>query len=279
MISAPPRPLTIIPRLRLELKPRRLQRSKAMTMAAGFSCRDGLVLCADREIGTDQYKYYENKIFATHLAPNKGCAVLVYAGFPGTMNAVNEEFRKRVKDQERTCEEVRLHLKEALRCTIPAKPKERHQMLCGICDAKTHILLRVEDREIFPVLERDFIGFGDSALVRYITGVFTKIGVPISMWQAKTLCIYLVAQAKKYGQSVGGPTDIVSISEAGWFEEFRPSFSEALEKELDNAESALSVLLTILTDARSHKADSDIAIEEFSKYLKMLSVQLRGHME
>ena len=248
-----------------------------MTIAAGFSCRDGLVLCADQQIGTDQYKYYENKVFITNLA--KGCAVTVYAGFPGTMNTIMGEFRKRIKDQDKTCEEVRAHLKESLELSIPAKSKEQHQMLCGICDANTRMLLRTENREVFLASTWECIGFADSALVRYIAGIFMKLGMPLSMWQAKTLCVYLIAQAKKYGQSVGGPTNIVSISETGWFEEFNPSFTEALEKELDNAEFTLSVLLTVLTDARSHKADSDMAIEELSKYLKTLSVQLRGHMQ
>jgi 20S proteasome alpha/beta subunit len=277
MISAPPRPLTIIPKLRPEFKPRRLQRSKAMTMAAGFSCRDGLVLCADQQIGTDQYKYYENKVFVTNLA--KGCTVIVYAGFPATMNTIVEEFRRRIKDQDKTCEEVRAHLRESLESSIPAKSKERHQMLCGICDASSRMLLRTENREVFLASPWECIGFADSALVRYIAGIFMKLGAPLSMWQAKTLCVYVVAQAKKYGQSVGGPTDIVAISEGGWREEFHHSSTEGLEKEFENAEFALSVLLAILTDARSHKVDSDKAIEEFSKYLKTLSVQLRGHME
>ena len=74
MISTQPRPLAIIAGSHPTLKLQRLPGGKAMTIAAGVSCRDGIVLCADQQIGTDQYKYYEKKLFITNLA--NGCAAM-----------------------------------------------------------------------------------------------------------------------------------------------------------------------------------------------------------
>ena len=37
-----------------------------MTIAAGFRCENGIVICADREVATDSDKYEESKIFTLH---------------------------------------------------------------------------------------------------------------------------------------------------------------------------------------------------------------------
>ena len=44
-------------------KPTPRRTPKAMTIAAGFKCRDGVLLCADSQITSDQGKTYQAKIF------------------------------------------------------------------------------------------------------------------------------------------------------------------------------------------------------------------------
>jgi 20S proteasome alpha/beta subunit len=50
---------------------------KAMTIAAGFKCRDGVILCADSQITLDQGKKYQAKIFGIN---KRAGMYLVYSG-------------------------------------------------------------------------------------------------------------------------------------------------------------------------------------------------------
>ena len=42
-----------------------------MTIAAGFRCENGIVICADREVVSDSDKWEESKIFTLHLSSAK----------------------------------------------------------------------------------------------------------------------------------------------------------------------------------------------------------------
>jgi NAD(P)-dependent dehydrogenase (short-subunit alcohol dehydrogenase family) len=61
MISTHPRPLLPSPK---PIRPQRLPRRKALSIAVGIKCQNGLVVCADREMANADYKCYEAKIKA-----------------------------------------------------------------------------------------------------------------------------------------------------------------------------------------------------------------------
>src|SRR5450755_3767591 len=70
-------------------KPPQVKRAKAMTIAAGFQCRDGIVLCADRQMshGTandfGSFAHFEKKVYALQSL-NIG-ATLCGSGNDGTL--------------------------------------------------------------------------------------------------------------------------------------------------------------------------------------------------
>ena len=76
------------PKLASNQKPlkRQLPRSRPMTIALGFNCNEGLVLCADREISNDQFSYYGPKI--TKISIKDGSVVLAQAGIADDMPVV-----------------------------------------------------------------------------------------------------------------------------------------------------------------------------------------------
>jgi len=61
---------------RLPKKEPRPRQGKSMTIAAGFRCRDGVVLCTDSEHTAGQSKFYDHKIFQAEAAN----AVMYVAG-------------------------------------------------------------------------------------------------------------------------------------------------------------------------------------------------------
>jgi len=68
--------------------PQRLKSNKPpVTLAAGFLCEDGIVICADREVTTDFEKYEESKIFTVNSDSNPSTPTAIIAG-SGWLNFV-----------------------------------------------------------------------------------------------------------------------------------------------------------------------------------------------
>lgn len=70
-----------------------------MTIAAGFRCQDGVVLCSDTQITQEGRKSHESKIFP--INPSEDC-FLVYAGYVGFIKEFVEELRKVTANQKGT---------------------------------------------------------------------------------------------------------------------------------------------------------------------------------
>ncbi|MGC2544639.1 MAG: hypothetical protein WA426_02245, partial [Silvibacterium sp.] len=71
-----PKPLPFTPRPPYR---ERLRNKPPMTIAAGFLCPDGIVLCADSEVSTDLEKFDESKIFTLNERSLSGPTV-IFAG-------------------------------------------------------------------------------------------------------------------------------------------------------------------------------------------------------
>ena len=214
MISAPPRPLNIIPRFLTEFQPKRLPRRKAVSIAIAAICKDGLVMCADTQVThPNGDKSYECKISTIQLSENRGTLVLSYAGIPDDEKAVVERLRNKIAGQDKTFDDVRTDLQDALNKVL-GRSRRNHQMLCGYCDSGNFRLLKTSDRVISPVDCWDCVGWGDSALTKYLGAIFLS-GDILPLLRAVPICIYLIAQAKKYVGWCGGDTDIAVLNPNG----------------------------------------------------------------
>jgi hypothetical protein len=147
-------------------------------------------------------------------------------------------------------------------------------MLCAICDGESRILLKTENQYISPVPWWDCVGFGDSALTRYLVGIFWRSGLGLSIEQAEILCAYLIAQAKKYVQWVGGYTNITALTENGTVRPFY--WTEAQDADFDIFEYVISRLVNVLANRRSSGGDCGKAINDFSRYLIELRAKWTG---
>ncbi len=57
------RVLKPLPHPKPKPEPKRLPQVKAMTIAAGFMCSDGIILCADSEHSDEITKFQRSKVF------------------------------------------------------------------------------------------------------------------------------------------------------------------------------------------------------------------------
>jgi len=216
MISSRPRPLTTIPRLRPTFKPERLRRRKAVSIGIATICTDGLVIAADRQITNPAgFKFYECKLLKIPLSEERGTLVLGYAGSPDTMRVVLEALRKKFEHQDKGREQIWEDLQEVLNALLPKRSKDVIQTLCGFCETGTFHILKSFNKEISPVPVWDCVGCADSALIRYLGSIFLENRVHLPLFRAVPICIYLVAQAKKYIEGCGGSTDLIVLTAKG----------------------------------------------------------------
>ena len=183
-----------------------------MTIAIASICTDGLVVCADTQVThLSGYKSHEKKISVIELPAKRGNLVLAYAGVPQDMRTVVERLQDQIGQAGENFD-IRATLQLTLDETL--KKSKAHQMLCAFCDAGDLRLVRSDGTKISPVPVWDCVGYGDSALTKYLGGIFLSDDV-LPLRRAVPICIYLIAQTKKYVDWCGGDTDIAVLNPDG----------------------------------------------------------------
>ena len=84
-----PKPLTFVPR-KLSV-PSRLPERKYMTIAAGFVCHDGIVLCADSQEVSGDYKWPVKKLVIPRSMVNKTRLMIAGAGFGPAIDTATQK--------------------------------------------------------------------------------------------------------------------------------------------------------------------------------------------
>jgi hypothetical protein len=246
MIKTSPQPYPgIIPQP--SVKRLRERRPKALSIAIATICTEGLVLAADQQTGTNEFKFYQQKVTTIPLASGRGAVVLGYAGEPADkMNVIFQQLHERLENQDKGRIDIENDLQQVLDATIPKTTKEGHQLLCGFADSGEYCLLKSYNRSISPIPVWDCIGYGNSALTHYLGAIFLDSWIHLPLYRAIPICIYLVAQAKKYVQWCGGPTDVVVLTQQGKVTQY-PATS-AFDATCDIVENCLNGILTSATD-------------------------------
>jgi hypothetical protein len=162
------------------------------------------------------------------------------------MKVVLQDLRSRLQNQDKGHEQIQKDLQESLDAALPKNPKNVHQLLFGFSEAGTFHLLKSYNRTISPVPVWDCIGFGDSALTRYLGAIFLGTGIHLPVFRAVPICNYMVAQAKKYIPWCGGLTDLmVATPEGGVLEQ---TATTAIDNACELVEVCLNLLLTAATE-------------------------------
>jgi 20S proteasome alpha/beta subunit len=92
-------------------EPQKIARRKPMTIAAGFRCLDGVVICTDSEHTAGQAKFYDKKIF--EIKARNAVAYLAGAGDYAYIRTAAEEIESYMKGKTVTLGEVKDFAKDA----------------------------------------------------------------------------------------------------------------------------------------------------------------------
>jgi len=209
---------------------RRAYKGKPMTVALGFRCEDGIVLCADTQITKEgALKYYQKKTFLVE-GSDRWSVGFTYSGNPDVMDLVIEKMRERflpdgieVYDEkgerniylEPTIGVVREIVEEVLIQVSKKHKKEMDslEMLCAVSIAGKALEMFRTKRTLVAEAQWECLGIGDSPLIRYLAEVFNW--PHMSTKQALLLAVYMVQQAKKYVDGCGGDTDAIIFDRKG----------------------------------------------------------------
>lgn len=194
-----------------------------MTIAIGFPCEDGVVLCADSQMTCRELamKYEDAKIHTVSFMGrgNEWTVAVAYAGDEG----VFKSFWGRVYDElyghgNTVDRQLILNtIGQALE-TVHAESldvsREYIDVICGI-SAEGKTSMHVGRRTLFYEEQTPaYIGIGNTSLLRFLAATL-PLGDPVLSQRALLAGVYLVNRAKDFVDGCGGQTRAALIKEHG----------------------------------------------------------------
>jgi hypothetical protein len=194
---------------------KRFAASKAVTVAIGFCCEDGLVMCADRQITSAAgFKSEKRKIFrATWWDVS---ILFSYAGDPDTAHVLFGKIRENFHSEfgKSRARSTAYKARGALEKIFTNRHAKRLETLIGIRfrdDCSFH-LFRTSGHKVVEG-DMEHIGCGDSSALRYVSD-FLLTGMP-AVNEAAVLGSYVVSVANRYVDGCSGGPDITTIHKNG----------------------------------------------------------------
>lgn len=193
---------------------------KAMTIALGILCQDGIVLAADTQLtAAGSHKRYASKIFTIHsdLDIPTWIGVITYAGYPAFVDTFNNHFRDEMRSAEKqwpiTASLTRDVIKSVLN-SLPETDCDNTEILCGIALDEEIKLYKTRGRLVSEVSGHADIGVGDSSVIAYLWSLMARHGIRTTQ-QAGLLATYLIRAAKAYVDGCGGETEVWILGPSG----------------------------------------------------------------
>ncbi len=268
-------------------------RRKPVTVAAGFVCEDGVLLCADTKI-TTSIKTNESKI-AEFVSNDRQCALTFVMSsddlnFPRSAINACFEYLSEASFATSTMEQVRnaaqTPLAEFYRDHIYPHPDRTpqavfQQLLLGIWLRGETALFRPHETLLMPVETFECIGSG-AIIGRYIAGQFKKTGgYPKSLQEAALLASSIIESCIEYDEHCGGEAEMVVMHNDGRIESIENSvlypgreFLELLQyhdwKMLRALAAQIPTDEEIDSALENHSRDVKAALEERKAILNIL---------
>ncbi len=263
--------------------PERLEEKEPpMTIAAGFVCRDGIVICADSEVTNDLDKYEESKIFT--MASVTGPTV-VFAGSGWTdfikmtvsKIKIQGQFAKTADEIEEIIEDVVMKVHRNHIRHYPSDPKPFISLLIGIKDGGDLRLLQTSGTSIRPVTVSAFLGAGET-LGHYLSRGLSPEREPAD--KAALLAVQILEQVKSSVPGCGGKfSEVTILPEQGRLRRIPPSQLLDIEFRGREFNGILKPLLMSFSDASTADEDFEATFAEFDRQCHKLRQDAKDRME
>lgn len=183
-----------------------------MTIAIGFLCSDGIVLCSDRQMTSDGGMKFSAKKLSHMSGLFHGVQMTLasaYAGDPEAAKILRTEIRERLGKEIASSRSVRKSLEKIFN----NKHSKYLEMLIAIrFSSGEKCLFRTKGRKVVEA-RTEYIGSGDSSALRYIAGFL--LPHMLSVKEAQVLGSYIVSVANRFVDGCSGGPDVFTIYDNG----------------------------------------------------------------
>ncbi len=266
--------------------PERLERKKPpMTIAAGFLCPDGIVICADSEVTTDFEKFEESKIFTLHHeidTPNH-TAVFAGSGWLDFVKMTVDKIMRRalfVSDAHEIEEIVEQTILEVHRKHIryyPAEPKPYFSLLVGIRDDNGVRLLLTAGTSVRRITQYACIGIGDT-LANYLCRGLMPQQEPSE--EAALLAVQILDQVKNNVPGCGGLfSEVVILPKYGPISKINPSKLLDIEYRARDFNILLKPLLMSFSNPTISDSEFETKLAEFNEQCRRVREEAQERLE
>lgn len=260
------------------------EREKALTLAAGFPCRDGVILCADTEITRAGILKIPGKKILTYKRDNVSLAVtgandwsyveMTFQKISDQLDQLNDPSPTRDEVQE-VIEQTLLRVYESFVAVDPEGAKFSIIAATRTDNDELSLLASHES----PAIVR-FDGFqctgGGQILASYLADIFYDVSISIN--KGVFLAAYILRLAKKYVSGVGGRSDILVITPNGEMKLQRPDFVKDLEAMFENFDTILQPILFSVPDMHMPEEQFEREVGVFNQEIRELRKKLQeGH--
>jgi 20S proteasome alpha/beta subunit len=202
---------------------------KAMTVAVGLWCDDGLVFCTDSQITvTGGLKYPAKKIF--NYSYRNWAVSMAYSGSPEMMGLIDEKFygemlNPKYDDDECWEDNVRSVIEKVLHQVIKKHKRHHIELLCGtMMGADIQGLWRTQNTLVVDAEIGECIGVGDSSVLRFISDVLVQPRMTIT--EGIVIACYMVSKAITYIDGCDGPLQATVLADGKYYELDMDKFGE-----------------------------------------------------
>jgi hypothetical protein len=245
-----------------------------MTIAAGFRCSDGIVLCADSQMtALDGTKYNAQKIFT--YSENQVDVVIAFAGMEVFSKMCIERLARCVLTSDlNSVEEVlraeALGIHEAYAPRATTTPTDYDlSVLVGVRftsgEKDGMALYHIEGPAVSPPIKTfDCIGIGRT-VARQAIGLF--LGDSLTVQEASRIGVYCLKQTKDHVDACGGPSQVLMLWDADDFLGYDAPYNVEQEYILD-IERGFSVLFESLRPVFLNFNNTHSLESSFTKHLE-----------
>lgn len=241
-----------------------------MTIAAGFRCRDGVVLAADTELtfsgGTG--KTYGSKMFS--LDGKLGCN-LTYAGSADYVKELVYDLKQATQGQP--WQEALKALKTTYQTYWDANLQHDQEgsvtsILVTLREGKKVHLYLGRGRHFLPVRQYEALGIGSEQAEALFNPLHSQF---MTILQARYMAIYALRRVKGFVQGCGGKSEIVEVEDSSdvlSLSQFDMPDIKEIEADFDFFDQRIKPLIFAFSDTWVNKTAFQVLLREFARALK-----------
>ncbi len=253
-----------------------------MTIAAGYKCLDGIVICADSEVSSDFDKYEESKIFTmtSVTAPTvvfAGAGWMEFIKMAVSKIKMTAQFAANANEIEEIVERVIMQVHRQHIRYYPSASKPYFSLLVGIKDGGDLRLLQTSGTSIRPVTHSAFIGVGEN-LANYLSRGLTPEREPVE--RAALLAVQILEQVKTSVPGCGGRfSEVMILPEQGRMRNIPPSKLLDVEYRGRDFSGILKPLLLSFSDSSITDEEFEASFTEFDRQCHKLRENAKDRMQ